>query len=171
MSTAGIRYLFATTLSAALLAVLSASASAQTGGYYYQGDWPVPYDDRAPVPYVRAEPPQSTLGSGKITVRVPDNAKVQFNELVSPNGYARRWFESPALRRDQGFTVTIRAEWMDGKMKVEQSRTVVVHAGENVNIDLARQAASSAGATTVGVTPSSPPAPSGTRTDRQSQRP
>jgi len=126
-----------------IVAIAFASpALAQTAGYYYTGDWPTFYSEpsstyRAASAYPRpVESPKQTMGIGKINVRVPGNAQVTFNDLVSPAGSAKRWFESPNLRTDRGFSVKIRAEWIENSAKIEWSRTVVVHAGDQLNIDL-----------------------------------
>ncbi len=106
--------------------------------YYYRGyDRPTYYDFYTPPPR------QVPTGIGKVTVLVPKDAKVRFNDLDSPEGFSRRWFETPTLRGDRGFLVTIRAEWTEDGKKVERLRTIDLHIDEDVNINLMGKGAGS----------------------------
>jgi uncharacterized protein (TIGR03000 family) len=117
-------------------------------GYYFQNRVPYfygePYPDYGyrtyPYTYGYYQPAaQQTGGYGKVTVSVPRDAQVTFNDLTSPEGYPKRWFETPALRSDRDFTVKVHATWSEGGSKIERTRSVVLHAGDNMTIDLAEK--------------------------------
>jgi uncharacterized protein (TIGR03000 family) len=122
-------------------------------GYYYMNRTQYSYGEPYPdygyryypyyYGYYQPIPQQTSAGYGKVTVSVPQDAQVTFNDLTSPEGYVRRWFETPALRGDRDFTVKIHAVWTEGDAKVERTRTVTLHAGDSMKIDLAGQASAS----------------------------
>jgi uncharacterized protein (TIGR03000 family) len=121
------------------------------GPWRYPYDYPSPYYPNyyrgyyRPAYYDYYTPPaqQIRTGIGKVTVRVPKDATVRFNDLDSPVGVPKRWFETPTLRGNQEFPVTIRAEWTEDGRKVERTRAVDLHIDENVNIDLTVKGGSS----------------------------
>ncbi len=114
-------------------------------GYYFQNKVPYFYGEPYPTNAYRSYPyydgyyqpvAQQTNGHGKVTVSVPRDAQVTFNDLTSPEGYANRWFETPALRGDRDFTVKVHAVWTEGGSKIERTRSVILHAGDDITIDL-----------------------------------
>jgi uncharacterized protein (TIGR03000 family) len=115
-------------------------------GFYPSYSYPYdsyPYDYYYNYPSRRYVEPSTVVDSspGKVTVLVPDTAEVWFNDKVTRGPAQRRWFESPGLSGNEDFSVTIRASWMEDGAKVERTRTVDLHAGDNMKLDFRAQGA------------------------------
>jgi|GEM_PF-3113946 uncharacterized protein (TIGR03000 family) len=85
-------------------------------------------------------PPLSQLtdNTAKVEVRAPAGAEVWFDGHATTQTGADRSFTSPALEPRQDYEYEVRAHWdADGK-PVDQTRKVVVHAGDHVVVDFHR---------------------------------
>jgi uncharacterized protein (TIGR03000 family) len=71
----------------------------------------------------------------RLTVRVPPDAKVWFDdEPTSQQGPVRN-FDSPPIDPGQEYTYDIRAQWRQGDREVERTKHVVVEAGKDITVD------------------------------------
>jgi uncharacterized protein (TIGR03000 family) len=84
--------------------------------------------------YYSVDPTSATMN-----VRVPADAVIWFEGSKTGQRGASRTFVSPPLEKGQGFTYEIRARWTKDGKEVEQTRTVRVRAGENVDVDFGAQ--------------------------------
>jgi uncharacterized protein (TIGR03000 family) len=75
-----------------------------------------------------------------VTVRVPSDAKVWFENQATKQQGAVRNFVSPELTPGQNYTYDVRATWQENGRTVEQKRQVAVHAGSPVTIDFTKPA-------------------------------
>ena len=85
-------------------------------------------------------PPGYSTSTGQmpvyIDVVIPPRAEITFeNERTTQTG-SRRLFISPPIRAGQNYTYHIKAKWTENGREVTRSRTVPVHAGERVMVDL-----------------------------------
>jgi uncharacterized protein (TIGR03000 family) len=126
--------------------------------YYGHGYWPYrsyysygysPYTYFYSYPYTYAYPytyyynypsttyivPTSEALPAKVRVHVTPDAIVSFNDQVTSQQGEFRTFETPALSKDQDYTVNIRVRWAEGDTTIERSRSVDLHAGDSVTID------------------------------------
>jgi uncharacterized protein (TIGR03000 family) len=71
----------------------------------------------------------------KVTVIVPEDAKLFVDGTECPLKSARRTFETPKLDPGRQYYYTVRAETLRGGRKVEDSRRVVVEAGRLTTVD------------------------------------
>lgn len=78
---------------------------------------------------------QQNPDSALITVRVPRDATIWFENHETKQKGLIRDFVSPALKRDQDFTYDIKAKWMQDGKDVTQTRHVTVRAGSHTNVD------------------------------------
>ncbi len=70
-----------------------------------------------------------------IHVRVPVNAKVEFNNTPTRQQGTDRTFVTPDLNPNQAYTYDVSAQWMDNGQERRASRTVRVVPGHNYNVD------------------------------------
>jgi uncharacterized protein (TIGR03000 family) len=76
----------------------------------------------------------------RIHLQVPASARVWFdNEKTIQTGSARE-FITPPLPAGREYTYAVRAEWTEDGRKMESTRTIRIHAGDRVNVDLSRPA-------------------------------
>jgi uncharacterized protein (TIGR03000 family) len=135
--------------------------------YYAGGDSNYPsygYSDSYYDPNYNASPPASGVApeygyappaavdnTAHLTVRVPPDAQLWFQNTPTRQQGAVREFQSPQLTPGPDYTYDIRARWRQGDHDVDQTRHVTVHAGSHLTVDFAapaadqRQAPSSAG--------------------------
>ena len=104
---------------------------------YYTGPSDMQFDDRVAGYYT---PPGYSTSTGQmpvyIDVVIPPRAEITFeNERTTQTG-SRRLFISPPIRAGQNYTYHIKAKWTENGREVTRSRTVPVHAGERVMVDL-----------------------------------
>jgi uncharacterized protein (TIGR03000 family) len=87
--------------------------------------------------------PVSTSGAGNgsarnqtvlITVSVPANATIWFDDARTALGGAVRQFVSPPLTPDQEYVYQIKARWTKDGKEVTRSRRVNVHAGDVTSV-------------------------------------
>jgi len=78
----------------------------------------------------------TAANAAQIDVRVPPDAHVWFdNQEMAQNVGTVRTFNSPPLEPGSDYQYTIRAMWNQNGQMVQQSRNVVIHAGEHVTVD------------------------------------
>jgi uncharacterized protein (TIGR03000 family) len=133
-----------------------------TPGYYYgPAPYPVAYPVPVPVavgaaPVVAPAPPSPPLPSpgvpqpetappprkeadldtaAHLTVAVPPDAQVWIESQPTMQAGAVRHFKSAPLTPGKEYSYDIRARWTDEAGPVERTRTVTIHAGEQVNVD------------------------------------
>ena len=104
---------------------------------YYAGPYDTQFTDRVADYYT---PPGYSASTGQmpvyIDVVIPPRAEITFeNERTTQTG-SRRLFISPPIRAGQNYTYHIKAKWTENGREVIRSRTVPVHAGERVMVDL-----------------------------------
>ena len=70
----------------------------------------------------------------RINLRVPADAKIWFDGSQTIQTGAARSFASPPLAAGSEYAYQIRIQWnRDGK-EVTQSRQIIVHAGDDINL-------------------------------------
>lgn len=93
--------------------------------------------------------------TAQVTVRVPADAQVWFQNQPTTQQGAVRHYQSPQLSPGQEYSYDIRAQWRQGGRAITQERHVAVHAGSDVAVDFTAPAAdqrqASASATTSGL--------------------
>jgi uncharacterized protein (TIGR03000 family) len=114
---------------------------------------PAPYGNgyRTPVypqttPYIPVLPSRldggatTTQPSGAVTVtvHVPADADVWFDGDATKQQGEWREFASPPLTPGKDYSYDVRARWTVGGKAVDQTRTVVVHANDKVEVDFTR---------------------------------
>jgi uncharacterized protein (TIGR03000 family) len=119
------------------------------GGYNYFEPYYYPYygtPSYGYAPYYGSgsytyQAPPSPDNAAHMTVRVPPDAQVWFeNEATTQRGAVRN-FDSPELAPGRDFTYDIRARWRQGDREVDQTRHVLVQAGTHVTVDFTAPAA------------------------------
>lgn len=76
-----------------------------------------------------------------IDVKVPAGAKLWFQGQQTRQAGSLRYFESPQLEKGKTYAYHVKAEWTNEEgQKVERKRTVHVHAGEYLSLDLLKPA-------------------------------
>ncbi len=99
------------------------------------------WDNEYPVQTVGYETPADKAASTQempvyVEVRTPASAEVMFDGAKTTQMGSDRFFVSPPLKPGQSFTYEIKAKWNVNGEEVAVSRTVPVHAGETVMVDL-----------------------------------
>jgi uncharacterized protein (TIGR03000 family) len=90
--------------------------------------WPLSSDRFASVPVLSVD------AAAHLVVQVPDEAEVWIEELKTQQTGTTRRFVSPPLVAGTDYRYAIRARWTAGGRAVERTKTVVVHAGEQVSV-------------------------------------
>ena len=80
----------------------------------------------------------AAAGGVTVTVHVPADAEVWFDGDATTQQGERREFASPALTQGKAYSYQIRARWTVGGDVIYQTRTVVVHANDRVEVDFSR---------------------------------
>jgi uncharacterized protein (TIGR03000 family) len=70
-----------------------------------------------------------------ISVRVPSNAEIWFDDQKTTQTGSFRTFISPPLESDHNFMYHIRARWTENGQPVEKTRRVDVHAGDRLLVN------------------------------------
>ncbi len=93
--------------------------------------------DLGPAGPPAAEPPPPD-GAAAVGVIVPADAEVWFNGDPTKQKGEHREFVTPTLPVGRAYQYEVRARWKpDGKL-VDQTRTVIVHANERIDVDFTR---------------------------------
>jgi uncharacterized protein (TIGR03000 family) len=90
---------------------------------YYSS--PARLSNRAP------RPPDTTA---RITVRVPANAEVWFDETKTTSTGSDREYQTPALQLGHQYAYQVRARWMENGREVTQTQKVSVTAGSRPDV-------------------------------------
>jgi uncharacterized protein (TIGR03000 family) len=120
------------------------------GGYGYPGDYGNYYTNNyyspdygtypsigsyAAAPPVAITVPAATGAAAVVTVDVPPSAQVWFDGVQMTQPGAVRQFTSPPLTPGDAYTYDVRARWTDNGVAVDQTRHIVVHAGDQVTVN------------------------------------
>ena len=95
---------------------------------------PPPYYS-SPVMGLRTATLAPATGTASVRVRLPADARLSFEGVPMAATGPDRLFESPALAQGQTYRYDIRAVWDENGREVVQTRSVVVRAGDRVNVD------------------------------------
>jgi uncharacterized protein (TIGR03000 family) len=71
-----------------------------------------------------------------LILRLPANAEVWIEGSKTVQTGNFRSFISPPLQAGQDYSYDIRARWMQGGLAIEQSRTIIVRAGDRLTLSL-----------------------------------
>jgi len=119
-------------------------------GYYGAADYPVPYGSAAPpspgvpapgyygssdAPQAAPAPPPSPVDGARVLIRVPADAQVLIEKQPTQQTGPVRQFESPALEPGREYTYEITARWHEGAQEMSQTKKILVHARDIVNVD------------------------------------
>jgi uncharacterized protein (TIGR03000 family) len=110
-------------------------------GYYSGiGGYPAWYYAAGPGPVIQPAPAAAPAdNTAHLRIRVPaEQAEVWLNDVRTKQTGAFQQYQVPAMTPGQTYSYEVRARWLENGQSVERSRTVLVHANEQVNIDLAR---------------------------------
>jgi uncharacterized protein (TIGR03000 family) len=72
----------------------------------------------------------------EVTVRVPPDAKVWFDDVRTQKTGSTRQFESPPLSPGKDYTYVIHAQWKENGRTVDRFRTIHVHANMSADVDM-----------------------------------
>ena len=100
----------------------------QAGGYYGSAGSEEYYRISTTEP--------STELAVRIRVRVPADAKIWFDGSQTIQTGTARSFESPLLAVGPEYAYQIRIQWNQDGKEVTQTRQIVVHAGDDIHLDL-----------------------------------
>lgn len=113
-----------------------------SSGYYPYSDYSYAYpyttNNYYGTPTAPAVPtmPVAAANTAEITVDVPANAQVMFDNVPMTQTGAVREYVTPSLTPGQDFSYDIRARWTDPNgVAVDRTRHVIIHAGDHVNVD------------------------------------
>jgi uncharacterized protein (TIGR03000 family) len=119
---------------------------------YYSGyyDYPATYQyvptlatESSPVYYSSGEPAtQAADNSAHLNVQVPANAQVWIEGAKTTQTGTDRLFTSPPLTPGTNYSYDVRARWLDNGKPVDRTKTVVVHAGDRLDVNMMAGAAS-----------------------------
>ena len=87
------------------------------------------------VPFVALQAPKGSEAEARITVLVPADAEIFFNEESTTQTGSKRLFITPSINIGKDYTYEIRARWLEKEKRIEQSRTVTVSGGATVHVD------------------------------------
>lgn len=80
--------------------------------------------------------PDSNGPAANIRIKVPDNARIWFENVETKQGGTEREFVSPPLTPGLNYTYHIRAQWTENGQTVTRTREFPVRAGSSVALDL-----------------------------------
>lgn len=81
-----------------------------------------------------------------LVVRLPASAKLDIEDTPTKSTGEVRTYRSPPLTPGKNYTYTLKASWKEGDKEVVRERSVAVHAGEVVRVDLFQEAPAKDGA-------------------------
>jgi uncharacterized protein (TIGR03000 family) len=70
-----------------------------------------------------------------VTVSVPEDAEIWFNDTKMTSTGAVREYQSPPLTPGTFYTYAVRARWNENSREVTQTQQVLVTAGTHVKVD------------------------------------
>jgi uncharacterized protein (TIGR03000 family) len=74
----------------------------------------------------------------RIHLQVPANARVTFDGEKTAQTGSSRDFITPPLPSGKEFSYAVRAEWTENGQKMESTRSIMIHAGDRVSLDLSK---------------------------------
>ena len=75
-----------------------------------------------------------------LVVRLPAGAKLEIEDTPTKSTGEVRTYRSPPLAPGKNYTYSLKATWKEGDKEVVRERSVAVHAGEVVRVDLFQEA-------------------------------
>jgi uncharacterized protein (TIGR03000 family) len=78
---------------------------------------------------------RQTNTSARLTVRLPEDARLWFENMPTTSTGAVREFRSPPLPPGMQYAYTVRATWTENDKEVTQTQRVGVSAGARVGLD------------------------------------
>jgi uncharacterized protein (TIGR03000 family) len=95
------------------------------------------YGSASTEEYYRTSPAEkSTERAVRIDLRVPADAKIWFDGRETIQTGTARSFESPPLAAGPEYAYQVRIQWKRDGKEVTQTRQIVVHAGDDINLAL-----------------------------------
>jgi uncharacterized protein (TIGR03000 family) len=70
-----------------------------------------------------------------ISVKVPPDAVIWFDNHKTKQTGPERRFVTPSLDPDRNFSYEVRAQWMENNRQVEETKKVTIHSGEQSTVD------------------------------------
>jgi len=118
-----------------------------SGGYHegYEGVYQGGYPQLNPPPYgvspyqsfyIGPRPTEFDRSRAAITVHVPQGATLWFDGTKTTQTGGLRSFISPPLQAGQNYAYNVRARWTENGKVREENRTVKVHAGDRLEVNL-----------------------------------
>ena len=99
---------------------------------------PTPGAEQIPPPKIE-DKKSTSLDRARLNVRMPADAKLFVDDLLIPTKTAQRHtFSTPRLDRGQTYFYEVRAEVIRDGKPVQESRRVLVRAGEEINVSFSR---------------------------------
>jgi uncharacterized protein (TIGR03000 family) len=80
-----------------------------------------------------------------LVVRLPAGAKLEIEDTPTKSTGEVRTYRSPPLAPGKNYTYSLKATWKEGDKDMVRERTVPVHAGEVVNVDLRQESSTKDG--------------------------
>ncbi len=120
-----------------------------SGGYHqgYEGVYQGGYPQVNPPPYgvtpyqsfyIGPRPTEADRTRAAITVNVPQGASLWFDGTKTQQTGGLRSFVSPPLQAGRNYAYDVRARWSENGKVREETRTVQVHAGDRLQVNLAK---------------------------------
>jgi uncharacterized protein (TIGR03000 family) len=106
-----------------------------SGTAYYNDPLNDPY--YAPIPRLQGLASGNQAASAEILLRVPADAEILFDGVLTKQKGPQRLFITPALRAGKKYHYEIVARWMQNGKTVRHTRQVEVSAGATVNVTFA----------------------------------
>jgi uncharacterized protein (TIGR03000 family) len=117
------------------------------GSYPYYSDYSAYYSpsmtytpsyapDYSTPAYNYAPPADTTTAT--VTIHVPPDAQVWFDDSLTRQNGEMRTFVTPPLESGKVFHYNVRARWMNGNTPVDTTRSVEVRAGQRTDVDFMR---------------------------------
>jgi uncharacterized protein (TIGR03000 family) len=118
-----------------------------SGGYHqgYEGVYQGGYPQVNPPPYgvtpyqsyyIGPRPTEADRSRAAITVQVPQGATLWFDGAKTTQTGSLRSFVSPPLQSGLNYAYDVRARWTENGKAREATRTVQVHAGDRLQVNL-----------------------------------
>jgi uncharacterized protein (TIGR03000 family) len=118
-----------------------------SGGYHqgYEGVYQGGYPQLNPPPYgvtpyesfyIGPRPTEADRSRAAISVQVPQGATLWFDGTKTQQTGSLRSFVSPPLAAGRSYAYDVRARWTENGKVREANRTVQVHAGDRLQVNL-----------------------------------
>jgi uncharacterized protein (TIGR03000 family) len=118
-----------------------------SGGYHqgYEGVYQGGYPQVNPPPYgvtpyqsyyIGPRPTEADRSRAAITVQVPQGATLWFDGTKTSQSGSLRSFISPPLQAGRNYAYDVRARWTENGKVREETKTVQVHAGDRLQVNL-----------------------------------